>query len=279
MVFVPIDVNESLRKECLRRNYSPRTIESYLRCIGKFLEWSGKQLGKISKKDVREFLEKLSERELSGNSINVYHMAIKFLFEEVMQRRMKLNISYSKVPEKLPVVLSKDEVRELINAIANSKHKLMISLMYGAGLRVSELTNLRVENLDIEKGFGYVRGGKGNKDRMFLIPKILREEISELIVSEKLIRNNYLFCSNRKTKYSTKSLQMIVRKSAGKAKLKNRISCHTLRHSFATHLIENGYDLGSVQSLLGHKSPETTMIYVHIARPNMVNIKSPIDSF
>ena len=278
MAYIPINIDEAVKKECKRRSYSYRTIKTYLYCIHRFLTFTRKDLGKISKKDVRLFLEKLSDKGLSGNTMNVYHMAIRFLFEEVLNKRIWIDIKYSKVPEKLPVVLSKEEVKRLFSAISNEKHRLMIELMYSAGLRVSELINLRVKDLEIDKGYGFVRAGKGNKDRLFILSPILIDKIKRLINEDLLDNDSYLFSSNRNLKYNVRTIQEIIRKAVKKAKIEKKISPHTLRHSFATHLIENGYDVSQVQSLLGHKSPETTFVYLHIASPNMINIKSPIDS-
>ena len=278
MAYIPVNIEEAVRKECKRRRYSYQTTKTYLYCINRFLKWSREDLGKISKKDVRLFLEKLSDRGLSGNTMNTYHMAIRFLFEEVLEKRMWIDIKYSKTPKKLPVVLSKEEIKKLFSAIDNKKHRLMIELLYSAGLRVSELINLKVYDLEIDKGYGFVRSGKGNKDRLFILSEKLRDKIKELIEEDLLDKGSYLFSSNRNLKYNIRTIQQIIKKARKKAKIDKKISPHTLRHSFATHLVENGYDLTQVQALLGHKSPETTMIYLHTASKNMINIKSPLDS-
>jgi len=278
MVYIPIDIEEAVKKECKRRRYSDKTIKTYICCINRFLRWCGKDLGKISKKDVRFFLEYLSEKERAGNTLNTYHMAIRFFFEDVLDKRIWIDIKYSKVPEKLPVVLNKEEIRRLFEAIDNKTHELMIKLVYSTGLRVSELINLKVEDLNLKQGFGYVRQGKGNKDRIFIIAENLKGELREYIGKKKLNEYPYLFMSNRERKYSVRSLQQIIKKATKKAKINKQISCHTLRHSFATHLIENGYSLIDVQVLVGHKSPETTFTYLHTISPKLLNIKSPIDS-
>lgn len=278
MSYQRIDIDELIRKEGFRRRYSPRTIKTYQKCVEKFLRSSGKTIDKISKKDARNFLNKLSDKNAAGSTINVHHMAIKFLMEDCLHKRMKLNIRYSKTPRRLPEVLSKEEIKTLFTSIPNEKHKLMVELMYSGGLRVSELTNLKVKDLQIDKGYGFVRSGKGNKDRLFILSPKLKERINNLTLKEKLSDNSYLFISNRKTKYSTRSLGKIIKDSCKISKIHRRVSCHTLRHSFATHLIENGYDVSQVQGLLGHKSPETTMIYLHISSPNMINVRSPIDN-
>lgn len=279
MSYVPIDWEKSVRKECRRRRYSDKTAKTYIYCINKFLDFAGKDLGKISKRDVRLFLEKLSEENKAGSTMNTYHMAIRFLFLDVLDKKMWIDIKYSKTPKRIPEVLSKEEVKKLFSAIDNDKHRLMIELMYSSGLRVSELVNLKVCDLNIDKGYGFVRAGKGNKDRLFILSEKLRGKIRELIGKEGLKEESYLFSSNRGKKYHIKSVQLIVKNASKKAGIGRKIHPHTLRHSFATHLIENGYDVSAVQSLLGHKSPETTMVYVHMASPNMINVKSPLDDF
>ncbi len=276
MAYIPVDIDVAVKRECRRRRYSERTIKTYLFCIHRFLNWCKKDLGKISKKDIRLFLESLSEKGRAGNTLNTYHMAIKFLFEDVLRRRVWVDAKYSKVPEKLPTVLNKEEVKRLFEAISNKKHRLMVQLMYSAGLRVSELVNLKIGDLNFEEGYGYVRSGKGNKDRVFILADSLIPELRKHIGKKKLNQYNYLFISNRGKKYSIRSLQQIIKRAGKKAGVSKNISCHTLRHSFATHLIEQGYSLTEVQVLLGHKSPETTFTYLH-SPGKMLNIKSPLD--
>ncbi len=278
MAYIPIDINKAIWKEGCRRRLSPRTIKTYQNCVKIFLGKTKKSIDKISKKDVRLFLESLSEKERAGSTMNVYHMALRFLFTQVLEKRMWIDIKYSKTPKKLPEVLSKEEVRKLIDATKNSKHVLMLTLMYSSGLRVSELINLKVKDLNLEKNFGYVRNGKGGKDRLITLAKNLIPAIKRIIELENLKEKDYLFQSNRRTKYSIRSIQKIVDKSSKLSKINRKIHPHTLRHSFATHLIENGYDVTSVQALLGHKSPETTLIYTHIASPNLINTQSPLES-
>lgn len=260
-----------------RRGFSPRTIETYLNCIRKFLDFSGKDARYLSKKDVLDFLNYLQEKKYSGSSMNVYHMAIRFLMEDILRKNIKLNIKYSKRPERLPEVLTKEEIKRLIDSIGNFKHRLMIKLMYSAGLRVSEVINMKVKNLEIENKYGFIRHGKGNKDRIFILSEKIIEPIKNLIKNENLEKEDNLFLTNRNEKYSERSLQEIVKNASKLAGIEKKVHCHTLRHSFATHLIENGNSVSEVQALLGHKSPETTMIYVHTASKSMINIKSPLE--
>ncbi|MDP2628792.1 MAG: tyrosine-type recombinase/integrase [Nanoarchaeota archaeon] len=280
MSYVPIDVDEAIKKEGKRRRYSPRTIKTYQKCAERFLLSCRKTIDKVSKKDAREFLSKLSEKNIAGSTLHVYHMAIRFLLEDVLNKKMKLDIRCNRRPKRFPSVLTKEEIRKLLNAISNWKHRLMIEFLYSSGLRVSELLNMKIKDLELDKNYGYVRNGKGGKDRLIVLSKIVKEKIKNLIEMGKLEGDNFLFQSNRNKKYHVRSIQKIIRNASKKAKLGNwkEIHPHTLRHSFATHLIENGYDVTNVQAMLGHKSPETSLIYVHMASPNLINIKSPLDN-
>lgn len=275
---MPMDVNEAIRKECSRRRLSPRTIKTYQFCVERFLNKTNKTIDKLSKKDVREFLEELDNKGRAGKTLNVYHMAIKLFMEDILRKNMLLNIKYSKTPKRLPVVLSKEEIKRLFDAISNKKHRLMIRILYSAGLRVSELINLRIEDLEIDKNYGFVRHGKGNKDRIFIIADNIKQDILTLVTDEKLGTNGFLLRSMRNKCYDSATIRSIVKNATKKAKINKKVSPHTLRHSFATHLIENGYSVSEVQSLLGHKSPETTFIYLHSASPSLIKVRSPLDN-
>ena len=275
-----MDVIELMKKEMLRRRYSLMTIKAYVCCIRKFLNSSKKNdIKKITKYDALEYLNKLAEKDVSGSTINVCLQSIKFMMEEILHRRRTFyNIKYAKVPKRLPTVLSQEEILTLLDSIKNKKHILAIKLMYSAGLRVSELVHLKVKDIEFDKNFGYVRGGKGNKDRLFIIAEKINKKLQDYIKENNLGSDSWLFQGYKGHHLSQKSIYMITKKAAKKAKIEKNVHPHTLRHSFSTHLIENGYSVASVQSLLGHKSPETTMVYVHMASPRMINIKSPLDT-
>ncbi len=272
-----MDAIELMKKEMLRRNYSLRTIKTYLYSLNKFLLYADKDIKKIKKQDIKDYLDKLTSRNKTGSTINVNLQAIKFLFEEILNKKLTLKIKFSKIPKKLPVFLTKDEIVKLINNIKNEKHNLMIKLIYAAGLRVSELVNLRIKDLEFDNGYGWVRQGKGNKDRIFVIAESLKKELTEYIKKEDLSYDSWLFNSYN-GQMSTRTVQEIIKKAAKKSKINKKVHPHTLRHSYATHLIENGYDVTSVQALLGHSSMETTMIYLHIAPKKFIDVKSPLDS-
>jgi len=272
-----MDIIEKFKKEALRRRYSPRTLQTYLFCIRNFLQFCQKEPKKFTKYDIQSFLYGLSSGNRSGSTLNVNLQALKFMMEFVLNKRKYFySIKYSKVPRKMPTVLDKEEVVRLVDSIENTKHKLMIKMIYSAGLRVSELLNLKICDLNLMNNFGYVRNGKGNKDRLFIIADSLKQDVFDHIVKNNLESDSYLFNSYM-GKMSPRSIQEILKKAARKAKIKKRVHPHALRHSFATHLIENNYSVSDVQSLLGHKSPETTMIYVHMVSSKFIAVRSPWD--
>lgn len=270
------DPSERLIKELKRRRYSSRTISTYVFCVSKFLNWCKKPVNKITKKDVREYLEMKDSKGRAGNTLNVNLMAIKFYFEEILGRKMWIDIKYSKTPKRIQRYLTKGEIAKLLWAIKNPKHMLMIALIYSAGLRVSELINLKIKDLCFSEGFGFVRNGKGGKDRVFVIARAIKEEL--FFRCKNRDSCEFVFLTNRKKKYSIRTIQVIVKRAARLAGISSwkEIHPHTLRHSFATHLVENDYAITDVQASLGHKSPETTMVYTH-SSGRFIGIKSPLD--
>lgn len=267
-----MDVLEAMKKEMFRRKLSPRTMQTYLLYVRKFLKFCNKRPGEFSKKDCRLFLEKFMDQGVSGSSLNVALNSLRFMMEEVLRKSMRLNIRYSKTPKKMPVCLAKEEVRRLIGWIDNTKHKLAISLLYGAGLRVSEAVNLKAEDIDPDSDIGWVRHGKGDKDRPFVLPQCLKQDIKQAMAGTR----GYLFRGNKGYHLSSRSVQAIIKKAARKAGLR-QVHPHTLRHSFATHLLESGIDVTAVQSLLGHNEARTILTYLHVAKPKLISIKSPLD--
>jgi len=265
-------------KEALRRGYSLKTIQTYVQCLKQFFRICLKDPKSVTKNDIKSYIDRLVERGAPGNTINVHLNAIKFLMEEILSKKVLLKTKYSKIPKRLPTVLTKEEVQKLIHATENQKHSLILKLMYSSGLRLSELVHLKKEDLELERGLGWVRNGKGGKDRLFIIAEKLKKELEQHITTNCHSQDSWLFIGCKERHLSQKSVQEIVKKSAKKAGISKNVHPHTLRHSFATHLIEDGYDLAQVQFLLGHNSAQTTMIYVHMGSPKMINVRSPLDS-
>ena len=256
------------------RNYSPQTRKAYLLYIREYISFSEKLGIEPEQKTLEEFLLDKHRRKQSPQTINLALNAVKFLYAEVLKNPKKIDIKFAKRNKKLPIVLSRSEIEQIIQATANAKYKLMISIGYGCGLRVSEVTNLKVADLDIDELVINIRGGKGKKDRISVLPEKLQNDLRNLIAGKKAV--DFIFNSNRGGKLTTTSLQKMFRKSLAKAKINKPATFHSLRHSFATHLLENGTDVRYVQELLGHQNIRITQIYTRVTNPKLKNIKSPL---
>ena len=271
-----IDLIEKMKTEMFRRKYSMRTIKSYCDVVNLFLKKSKiEDVRKIKKSDIKDYLNTLHEK--SGNTINVYLNALKFMMEEILHKNCYVHIRYSKKPQRIPGYLTKEEISRLFNAIENPKHKLMIKLMYSAGLRLSELVSLKVCNFNFDESNGWVRGGKGNKDRAFIIAQSLKDELLNFISENRLNQDDFIFIG-RQGHISNRTIQEILKNAGNKAGITKHVHPHMLRHSFATHLVKDGIDLFTIQSLLGHSDVRTTQIYAHVANPKLINVKSPLDT-
>ncbi|MBU0461624.1 MAG: tyrosine-type recombinase/integrase [Nanoarchaeota archaeon] len=263
-----------MKREMLRRCLSHKTIVTYVQCVKQFMRSSKKDLKQVTKKDIKEYLNHLVDEGACGNTLNVHLNALKFMMEEVLNKRVILRIKYSKTPKTLPVYLTKEEVLRLFDAVPNPVHKLILELIYSAGLRLSEVVNLEKNDLEFENNLGWVRRGKGNKDRPFIIARCLKEKLQKHIATTD---TRYVFAGRNGRHLHPRSVQEIVRQATKKAGIKKNIHPHSLRHSFATHLIEDGHDVATIQPLLGHNSAETTLVYVHMASPAILKVRSPYD--
>ncbi len=251
---------------------SEYTIRNYCNINNNLLEFVKKDPDQITSQDVKNFLaEELGDK--ATNSTILALAAIRYAFKRVLHIDPTTEIERPHKDKSIPVVLSREEVLKLINSADTKKSKLMLSLMYALGLRVSELINLKKLDLSIDEGTGYVRQAKGKKDRIFNIPNYLKEDLTELMKEP----GDYLF-SGPKGRLSTRNIQQIVTRAANKAGIAKNVHCHTLRHSFATHLLENGVDIRKIQVLLGHSDISTTQIYTHISDETMKRIESPLDT-
>lgn len=257
---------------------SPYTSRNYLKSNKDLLEFTNKNPNEISEDDVKEYVaEKLPES--SASTIIVFLSAIKFAYTGILKKDITISIKRPKREKKFPAVLTKEEVKKLFEVTNNKKSKLMLSMLYACGFRVSELTNLKLETLDFNEKVGYVKQAKGRKDRVFNIPDFLAEELKEQVKSQKEKEFEYLFSNPSSGKQmSSRNIQKIVSNSTKKAQIEKEVHPHTLRHSFATHLLEDGVDIRKIQELLGHADLSTTQIYTHISTEEIKKIKSPIES-
>lgn len=255
---------------------SQYTIKNYIHANELLLNFTKKSPEKINEDDVKLFISKNME-DSSSSSIIIFLSAIKYAYSGILKKDITLGIKRPKREKKFPTVLTKDEVKKLLDSFDTRKSKLMVSLMYACGFRVSELINLKLKDVNFEEKIGYVKQGKGRKDRLFNLPEFLLEDLKEQVESQKKDNKEYLF-TGPKGKLSSRNLQKITQKAAIRAEIKKEVHCHTLRHSFATHLLENGIDIRKIQELLGHSNLSTTQIYAHVSAEELKKIKSPIDS-
>lgn len=247
---------ERFQTELDARGFSPKTKKAYKFFVSDFLEYFGRPASEAAAEDIKKYTAHIIEDKGYTNiTANLAISSLKFFFEESMKSGICGGIKRPKRENRLPNVLSKEEVRRIIESAGNRKHRLVLKCIYGMGLRVSELACLKPEDIDFDRKAVKIRTSKGNKDRYVMLPGNLEREMKSYI--EFTRPEKYLF-SGRKGKYSIKSIQKIFEKSAKKAGIKKKAGCHTLRHSFDTHLLEQGTDIRYIQKLLGHSRIQTT---------------------
>jgi len=266
---------EKIENEMKLRNYSKKTVKSYLVCLSDYFRYI-----KTVKKDpdiniIKKYLLEKQNKGQSGQTINLYLNAIKYFYREIFKSKVAVNIKFFKTSKKLPIVLSRTEIEKIINAIENKKHRLLISLSYGSGLRVSEAINLKIKDINLEELTIHLKNAKGSRDRLTIFSEKLKNELREFIVLRDM--NNYVFDSERGEKLTSRTAQKVFENALKNAKIKKSATFHSLRHSFVTHLLENGVDIRYVQELLGHANIRTTQVYTKVTNPKLKNIKSPLD--
>jgi len=254
---------------------SQYTVRNYIDANKELLDFYNKSPEEITKDDVKRFIaEKISDR--SSSSLIVFLSAIKYAFSNLLDNDVTQNIKRPRRERKIPSVLTKEEVRAIFNSAPTKKSKLIIWMIYACGFRVSEMINLKILDINFDEKIGYVRQAKGNKDRMFNIPEFLMKKLKKQSEQQQEKGEEYLF-TGPKGRLSDRNIQKIVRATAKKSGIKKKVSPHTLRHSFATHLLENGTDIRKIQELLGHADLSTTQIYTHVSTEELKKIKSPLD--
>jgi integrase/recombinase XerD len=266
-----MDELERLRMEMSARGFRRQSKKSYESIIVSYMRYSKKSVAESTAEDVKNYISYLNERGRSNISLNVVISALKFGFGVFGK---KLELKRPKKERKLPSVLSKGEVREIVGCLDNVKHRLILQTLYGLGLRVSELVNLKQKNIEFDRGMVKIQDSKGAKDRYVILPNNLREDLKKFM---DLNPGKYVY-SGRNGEMAVKTVQKVFEYALKKSGIEKKASCHTLRHSFATHLLENGVDVRIIQKLLGHNKLETTQIYTHVSNYQLSNIKSPLDS-
>jgi site-specific recombinase XerD len=273
MTYIIDEYLEKTKKLLMLKNYSLKTIKNYISSIKRFLLYVAFNDYEFNKKSIEDFCLYLKSLNYSSQTIHLYINSIKFFFKKVLNINIDFYIPIPKRTKKLPIVLSREEISNILSNIKNRKHYLIIALSYGAGLRVSEIVNLRVKDIDLLELTIHIKNSKGCKDRITIIPVKLIKDLNSIILLKN--KSDFLFSSSCGSRLVTRTFQKIFKNSLNNAGIKKDATFHSLRHSFATHLLENDVDIRYVQVLLGHSNIRTTQIYTNVTNLKLKNIKSP----
>ena len=248
---------QKLEEELRLRRYSKNTVKRYLDVIENFFKTG---------KEAREFL--LNYTNKSNATMRSVYFALKFFHNNILGERFEENIPLSKNKAKLPIVLNKEEIEKMVNLTKNIKHKIILMFLYYAGMRLSEVRGLKWEDLDFERKTIHIKDAKGGKDRIVF----LHDKIGDLLKENLIVRKGLVCVSERGNKYDERTIQEIVKRASNTAGIRKKVTPHSLRHSFATHLLEGGADIRYIQKLLGHRNLQTTQIYTHVANKDIKNL-------
>lgn len=273
---------EKLKEDMEMRGFSHHTKDSYYRKAKEITEYFEKPMKQVTTKELREFLMKYlrEERKISERSVNYYNSVIRFMYDVVLDKPInQKQIPMYKKKRRLPKILSDKELDVFFNACDNYMYKTIFMMIYGSGLRISEATNLRVEDIDSENMRLFVRNGKGERERYTVLPQT---SLEMLRICYKMYQpkhpEGYMFLNREGNPLKVERLRVYFRRYRRKAGISEEFIVHSLRHAFATRLVEEGIPLVQVKELLGHSCIRSTMTYVHVAN-NMQRVDSPLDKF
>ena len=263
---------EKFKTELKLRGFSDNTLKNYLFFFEKFLNTTSKKSEELTEDDAKSFLASMIDTK-SRSTLLLAASSLRFFYTNILKKNVDA-INLPRRERKLPNVLSKEEVKRLLESAETSKSKLIMSMLYSTGMRVSEIVNMKAGELNLEEKTGWVRQGKGKKDRLFILSEKLVVQIREFLELHK----NYAYLFSEKKHLTTRNIQKIVNHASKKAGIQKRVTPHTLRHSFATHLLEQGVDIRVIQELLGHSSLSTTQVYTHVSAEEIKKVQNPLDN-
>ena len=266
-----------LEAELKLRGFTPATVRAYMVHNQHFLSFIKKDPEQIEEGDIKLYLAHLiAERQNKPASVNLVLSSLRFFYETILKKKIFTDITPPKIEKKLPTVLTKEEMKSLLDASKNKKHRLLLEFLYASGMRVSECVRIKVDDLDLQEKMGRVVAGKGRKDRHIILSDTLITSLQDYLKAQKK-ESEYIF-SGQKGHLSVRTAQRIVNNTAKNAGIKRRVFAHALRSSFATHLLEAGTDIRIIQELLGHADLSTTQRYTHVSTQQLKKIKSPLDN-
>jgi integrase/recombinase XerD len=272
-------LREQMLADLQLKGLTPKTQKIYLREVSNYAKYFGKSPEQLGEKELREYLlYLLNERKLAKGTYRFYYQGLKFLYKHTLKREEVVEkIRCPRGKKKLPVVLDLAEVKMLLSVMENLKHRAILTITYSAGLRISETARLKVSDIDSKRMMVRIQQGKGGKDRYTILSKTALECLRQYWRAYR--PKEWLFEGQKEgTHICISSIRQIFLEAKKCAGITKPVSPHTLRHSFATHLIEAGTSLHHVQLLLGHRSPMTTTVYLHVSRMNLAQVTSPLDS-
>lgn len=276
--FRVIEILEKLKTELTIQGKSQKTIDAYMLHTQQFLKFVNKPLEKTTEQDIKNYLALLMQQKIKPRSINLKLSALKFFYKEVLKSpQIIAGIKSQKTSKKIPTYLTKDEIERLLLATNNPKHKLLIELMLSSGLRISECITLKIQDINMKEKTIHVKSGKGDKDRITIVSQNTLNNLQRYI-AERKYQSEYLFTKKSGKPLTPKLAQKIIPLLTRKAGIQKKITPHTLRHTFATLLLDSGTNLRLIQELLGHSSISTTQVYTHISKEQIRAIKNPLDT-
>ena len=270
-------MRQKLEEELRLRHYSERTVRAYVHAVRKFVEFHHRPAEQMGNEEIRSYLLNLAERKVSRSSVIQAVCALRFFYGKVLARPCVIDaLPFPRRARKLPVVLSEGEVAQLLMAASQLKDEALLMTLYSGGLRLHEVLRLQLEDIDSKRMRIRVREGKGAKDRYTLLSTTLLETLRRYF-KEYRPTSWLFFGATPEVPMADRRVQRMITQTAKKAGLRKRTTAHTLRHSFATHLLERGTELPYIQELLGHRSPKTTMLYARVSPRGMSQVISPLD--
>jgi site-specific recombinase XerD len=270
---------QTLKKHLTNLNYSQRTVHTYATVVERLCKHCNKQPHQITPDDFKSFIDYLvADLKLSWNTIHNYLCSIRYFYKEIMKQCEVVEyVRYPKRVKKLPVVMSYTEVRQIFNHVKNFKHNTILKLFYSTGIRLKELRNITLDCIDLERRTIFIRAGKGQKDRYVALSHVMREQLIEYL--ERFKPEFYLFETNqKKAMYSSAGIRFIITHARNQLNFKKRISIHCFRHSFATHMLEQGGNILVLQRLLGHTHLNATLVYLHVQNVDILRAPNPLDN-
>jgi integrase/recombinase XerD len=277
-------LRKMMLEELQRRNYAETTINSYIRIVEDFSRSFQRPPDRLGPKHIREYQAELfTKRKFAASTVTVYLAALRFFYSKTLKKTWSIaETPYPKKAFHLPSILSREEVARLIDAALTPYHRTLLMTLYATGVRRAELTHLKVSDIDSKRMVIHIQGGKGRKDRDVLLSPKLLEALREHWRGLQRKPSAWLFPGNRwhtgDMPITTKVVWDVCKKAAQQARLQKDVHPHTLRHCFATHLLEAGADLRTIQMLLGHRDLEETTIYLHLSERHLSATASPLDS-